>query len=403
MELATDAGASAPANETAAPTPQPVVIVDNSPPSIDDTMEAAWAEMEQRDRESQQQSERPRDPTGKFVSTKPAIENNTEQSAEAPEVAPAEGEAPEAQTEPESAETQATTEPEQAPVEGPPTYSADMKAKFAEAIKDRDLQAYIAKRDAQQNDAIIRLQEHTKQQEQFVRSFDDLSRTILAYKDDFARRGITAPQAVASLLAVQRSLEQRPFDTWVDIGRRVGIDLADIMQRAGVDPNVLRSINLQPQQPNQELTAFQEELRNSKAEIAELKRRLEHQDQSTQQWELSQANQAITDFAKDKPYFDEVRGDMARLLQTGLAADLPAAYKKACALNESVSAKVQADQRKAEESKRKADAEAKKIEEQKKAEDARKSAAVNVKSVPAKGTPKSMDDELRAGVERLYG
>jgi hypothetical protein len=397
MELATDAGASAPANEPAV-APQPVTIVDNSPPSIDDTMEAAWAEIEKRDKESQEgATDRPRDASGKFISTKP---EGSEQPAEASEAAP-EGEAPEADAAKDSAETQPATGAAQPPPELPPTYSAEMKAKFAKLPAEfRDVQEYIAKRDGQQNDAIVRLQDNLRQQEQFVKSFDDLSRTILAYKDDFARRGITATQGIANLLAVQKSLEQQPFNTWVEIGRRVGIDLGQILQTAGIDP---RTINIQPQQPNQEVSALQAELRNARAEVAEVKRRLEHQDHSAQQWELSQANQAITDFAKDKPYFEQVREDMAVLLQTGRAATLADAYTKACRMNDTVAAKLQEDERKAGEEKRKAEEKAKKAEEQAKAEAARKSAAVNVKSVPAKSNPKTLDDELREGINRLYG
>lgn len=402
MELATDVGASAPATATPAPSsPTPVTIVDATPnidASMEAEMEAVWAKMEAEDKAQQQ----PRDPQSKrFVSKdgagkyEAAPNASTEQQAEPTEGATEQG-AKEGEAAKESADPNAEDAAKaQAPaVEAPPTWSAEMRTKFQSLPQEfRDLQAYAAKRDDQQNQVIIRHQEQLKQAEQLVNAYEPLNNVLLAHKDDFARRGILPAQGVAFLLQAQRQLEQNPVGALIDIARSVNVDLAAVLQAAGIDP---RQYGTTQNRPDPYVSQIEAKLNQALQKIDAFESRQVQQQTVAEQQIVTDAEQAIADFAKDKPYFEEVREDMGILLQAGRVKDLPAAYKKACAMNDSIASRIQADQRAKDEAKRKAD-------EQAKAAEARKSAAVNVKSVPAKSNPTTIDDDLRAHLDRIYG
>lgn len=60
--------------------------------------------------------------------------------------------------------------------------------------------------------------------------------------------------------------------------------------------------------------------------------------------EQTQLQNEIQSFSQDKPYFEEVKEQMAGLLQAGLADDLQSAYDKAIRLSDGVFQKVQAEQ-----------------------------------------------------------
>jgi hypothetical protein len=117
--------------------------------------------------------------------------------------------------------------------------------------------------------------------------------------------------------------------------------------------------------------------------------------QEAEQTTFSELQRTISEFAKDKPYFDEVRPYAAALLEKGLANDLQSAYDMAVHANPTIRAQLQAEQNAAAEAKRQAEAKAK-------ADQARRAAAPNVRSGPASNpSPKSMDDTMREAYRRI--
>lgn len=72
----------------------------------------------------------------------------------------------------------------------------------------------------------------------------------------------------------------------------------------------------------------------------------QRQEQIRQQEALAQQTKSVDAFAADpkNKYFDEVSNDILRFIQTGVAADLSAAYEMACWANPAVRAKILADQ-----------------------------------------------------------
>ena len=85
--------------------------------------------------------------------------------------------------------------------------------------------------------------------------------------------------------------------------------------------------------------------------LAQLQQEIEYRDRyinnvqrASQSSEQQQLQEGIAQWAQDKEYFEEVRSDMAFLIESGKAADLDSAYKMALRLNESVFEKTQAAQ-----------------------------------------------------------
>lgn len=356
-------GAPAPA---AAPAIESTPSIDTAPPAvgapepkpeptIDDTLNAAW---------DKAQTGVERGEGGKFVAKNadaPA-ETKSEDSAVQPTETPVE-----------------TVKPS---IDAPNTWTAEAREHWAKLPPET--QEYILRRESESHKAI------TSQGDR-LKSYEPLEKVISQYRQDFERRGLDAARSVATLFEAQRMLDQNPMEGLASIAQSYGIDLRAILtgQQQAPAPEV--------GQLRQHISRLEQQLNDYQS-----------QHQSAQQ----RADAAVVqEFAKQtdasgkplRPHFDEVREDMAMLLQNGRAETLEAAYEKACKLNETVSKRIEADQRKAAEEKRKAEEAAKQAELKKRAEDAAKAAKVNVKSGTAHPTPKTLDDTLAEIARRAYG
>lgn len=83
-------------------------------------------------------------------------------------------------------------------------------------------------------------------------------------------------------------------------------------------------------------------------ELNQLKSQLNRFQTEREQMENAQMNSEISNFAKDKPYFDAVRETMAGLLQSGVASNLQTAYEKAIRLHDDIWQKEQETARQAQ-------------------------------------------------------
>lgn len=371
MDTAVEAGATAPANETAAPeivnaateTATPEASIESS---LEQSLNAVW-----------DKNNPPRAADGKFAPRD--AEANTEQAA--PEDAAA--------TEPTDQPETKTPEPAQPAIAAPVSWSADAKAKWASVPPE--LQQFIAKRETEAHQAITRMGMERNTLEKQIKEFEPVHQLLNARKDDLARRGINASQAIATLFDAQARLDANPVDGLVQIGLSYGIDLRPVFagQQSQVDTNSPAIAQIQ-----QKLDALEQRnahLEKIQAERDERERRAQEQAEAASQSELSQE---IEKFKQDKPYFEEVRAMMAALLQGGAAEKLEQAYDMAVNAHPEIRQRIQADQRAKEEAARQAEA-------QKKAEAARKAASVNVRTTQAAPAPKSLDDTLNAVADRM--
>jgi hypothetical protein len=220
---------------------------------------------------------------------------------------------------------------------------------------------------------------------------EPVEKVLAPFADEIAQRGVSKAQAVYSLLQAQRMLDTNPIGGTMQILQSYGFNPAQVAQaivaHAQQQPNAPQY--QQPQQAYQQQQQVMPYVAALEAKVQQLESKWGEQERATYEYETQRLNQQIDDFAKDKPYFDEVRPMMATLLQGGQAQDLDTAYDMAVNASPSTRERLREEARKAEEGKRKA-------EQKSKAEQARKSTAVNVKSGPS-GTasnPKTIDDTL---------
>lgn len=339
----------------------------------------------------------PRDPvTKQFVKAGDPAEATDPAAAD-----PAKGAAEAAVKNPADLPEDAKPEPAKATppvpaIDAPHSWSAAEKAQWASVPPA--LQTYIAKREADAHQAITRAGEQHKQLEQQVKTYEPFEQLITAHKDHFVKHGITPAQSFATLLDVQRRFEANPAAGLVQLGLQYGIDLRGVFsgqqQHAQIadDPRIAQ-LETRNATLEKRLAAFESKV--TERETAE---------RTAQEADVAKV---ITDFAKDKPYFADVKALMGRFLNPVRdnagniigppeASTLDEAYDMAINAKPDIRSRIQEDQRKQDEVKRKA-------EEAKRADEARKANSVNVKSDTAtRATPKSWEDEVAEMGRRAY-
>jgi len=343
MDLDTNDGASAPAMDTAVSAPEvtnDLVTTEAPAVSIDDTLKSVYDKLHPT-----------RASDGKFASKEPQnaapAEPTSDQPAEVPQVE--------------------TAKPS---IDPPNSWSSEQKAQWASIPPAA--QEYIARRETEAHQAITRAGQRLKEVEPVTQVLD-------AYAQDFAQKGISPAQGIAILANAQRQLDANPVQGLIDIARSYGIDLSHAFQGDG-----------QAQQVAPEVMQL-------RSEIDQLKGYLTQQQRSAHEAQMTTLQSEIATFAKDKPYFDEVRPTMAALLQNGQAETLDAAYDMAVHALPTTRSRILEDQRKAEDAKRTA-------EQKAKAEQAKRATGANVRSSIATGAnPKTIDETLAAIARQHYG
>jgi len=160
--------------------------------------------------------------------------------------------------------------------------------------------------------------------------------------------------------------------------------LASLAYQYGIDIGQVQATPV----PDQQVYALQSEIQQLKGVVDNFYRTQQQREQST-------LNSEIAKFAEGREHFEQVREDMAALLQAGRAKDLSDAYDQAIWANPQIRTALLAKQQ--------AEAAAK-VDAERKAKDARKANAVNVTrrgSVPASAPTGTMDDTIRATAQKL--
>lgn len=353
----------APATSPAAPSTAPDVAVTppapavaEAQPTIDDTLEDTWERLHREPLE--------RDETGRFV--------------------PKNGKAPDTEKTAQADQNSAVTpqaekiEPATPAIDPPQSWTAEARASHWAKLPP-EAQTYIAQRESEAHKAITSYGERLK-------SYEPLEQVITQFKDDFSRRGLQPAQAVAYLANAQRQLDQNPIDGLISIGLTYGIDLRPLLTgQTGSLPTPDPRVG----QVEQRLNQIQQDFKRQ-------------QDTLEQQLQAD-ADATLKEFAKDKPYFEDVRKLMSSFVKDGHTASLQDAYDMAVNASPQIRARIQADQRAADEKKRQADESKRQEEAKAKAAEAQRSAKVNVRSSSAHPNPKTMDDTLEETWRRLHG
>jgi hypothetical protein len=359
LEDANGAAPVADAASTAAPISE--APAESAAPSIRDTMAAVLKKYPVQGDDGRFESRFPRD--------EPATDAAPDKAAPA---------AVETSDQPETLQAETAPAPS---IEPPASWSADVKAKWA--ALPPDVQAYIAKREGEAHQAITQAGAKLK-------GYEGLDAVIGPRRDALRASWGDEGAAIKQLFDLSDFATRDPagFVQWFASQNRVDLSrLTTAPANAALaDPQV---------------AALQHEIQTIKSNL-------------TQQ-QMAQMDADIRRFADAKgddgaplrPHFDEVKAEMGRLIQAGIAATLEDAYAKAIRTNDAVWAKVQAEEA-AKRAKAEADKQAKAREEAARAaKEAQRSASVNVRATGGvSGSParaQTMRETMEAVARRAYG
>jgi len=248
------------------------------------------------------ESPRPRDETGRFIpakAAKPATEEAPPVAKPAPEKPPEVVAAPIADGKPAPAAVEA--------IKPPQSLTPAEREEFAkappvvqQAIVRRERETQVALREA-------------AQAKHFHQSFQQ---ALAPYQGLIAANGGDPVKAVSGLLQTAQALATAPAQHRAQI-------VANLVRTYGVDISMLDSALAGEAQQSQ---GFDKESLLREAEERARKTIEEQQKQAA----LAQYRTEVEKFASEHEFYEDVRVDMAKFLQAGLANDMEEAYKFAC-------------------------------------------------------------------------
>ena len=199
-----------------------------------------------------------------------------------------------------------------------------------------------------------------------------IDKSIAPYKEYLSQLGVTPEVAFPNLLKTERTLRTGSPQEKVEMFQKLAHDY-------GIDIGALANI------------PYDANLAQLKAQKEWLESQLQASQDFKQSHEDAQIQSVIEDFGSQHEFFDDVRMQMADLLDSGLATDLSDAYAKAIRLNDDVFAKAQAKQQ--------ANSKTAQLSKANQAAQAAKQSAVQVKGSPIgvknQAAPKSTEDAVR--------
>jgi len=190
-------------------------------------------------------------------------------------------------------------------IRAPASWSPAAKATFDKLPPE--VQQAVAKREQEIDHGLRRKSEEVKR-------YEPLEQLIAPRRAVWAAQGMDEASAIKTLLAAQDLLERDPKQGLEFVARSYGVNIANL--------------SAQPQgQPQQAQPAP-----DSHPEIAYLKQQLQDLQAQVQTAQTAPLLSQIEAFQNDPAnlYFENVRDDMAVLLNNGKATDLKEAYEMAC-------------------------------------------------------------------------
>lgn len=337
--------------------------------SAEDALGSIFDEIESRDESGDEStSDRPRDEQGRFAKKTDEEDEPAETAAEES----AEGEATEITADhgedegDEAAAVQA--------LDAPASWSATAKASWPSLSPE--LQNEILKRETD-------WQRADGERANRLKGFEPIDAALEPVRQHLNLHGVEPAQYVRQLVAADQFLRTQPQQAIQWIAQQYGIDFSAMHRQAeeaeNLDPSIAPIVQ----------------------EVNALKSYIQRQEHERQQAEATRLQMEIGNFAKDKPYYEDVRADMAALLGGGRATDLQTAYDMAIWANPATRAKIQAESTATTEKKRQEEAAAK-------AAKAKRVAQTNLSSRGTAGgsTPDQFanrEDELNALYDRVQG
>lgn len=261
--------------------------------------------------------------------------------------------------------------------------------------------------------------------EQLKQRYSQIDQAIAPHTDALRQMNATPGDAVNRMFLWFKALAGRPEQAFPELARAMGVDwgrLTPAQQQAAQQPGQgQQQPALEGQQQPAEIPPYVQELQNRYDQLVRYTQGIGDRfggiEQNIQTQNEARTRENLSLWSKEKPYFEEVRQDMAQLIQTGVVplrpdgqVDLDKAYENAIYLNPTVRAKVIAEQQQANQQVQSEAQRASTTAQQSQVTKARKAAV----SIPAQGPPGaplagkqqkpqklSVRDSLKAAVAEL--
>lgn len=335
----------------------------------------------------ERETRRTRGPQDRLPERKGAKDQQAER-----EEADAEGEQ---QEQPETETEGQEQQDQQEQVAAPEAWPKEAKAEWANL--PATVQAAIAKREVDGAKGVEQLKQSLKQ-------FEPIAQVLQPRMESIRQFGHSPAEAVGQLFAwfdalgqdVERVKSGQPVVAFPLLAQSFGLDPKTLFGGAPAQPGTEKKAEEQPAGDipapvQQYITALEQKLGNMTKAIEQKFGALENTFATQRE---AQTQELIDAWAKDKPYFKDVKVMMGHLLASGQipalpngAADLDTAYEQAVYANRDTRARMLEDQRKKAEADTKAKAEKERRAQQDQVNGARKAAVGLGPSSPGTTTP----------------
>lgn len=267
---------------------------------------------------------------------------------------------------------------EEPDIEPPSTWRKDAKERWKSL--DKELKQELRKREDDYMSGISRY----KAGHEWASQFAPLAPRLQSLRDQFGSES----EGLKHFFELSDYSERDPvgFLTW--FAKVQNIDLASLVSGAQENPSK------ETAKPD---FSWKPQVGQIQQQLQDLKRHIDNEAEARAKEELKVIEKDIADFSKDKEHFEDLRGDMARILEAGLAKNLAEAYDAAIM--------IRPDIREKELAKRQAQAveESKKVAAEK-AKEARKASGISTRQhgvLDSKPVAGRLEDDLRETARKL--
>jgi hypothetical protein len=203
-------------------------------------------------------------------------------------------------------------------------------------------------------------------QGQVIAAYRPLGELLAKNREVFARHNAPPMEGVARLIEVQRRLDQDPVTTVAGIIKAYTPKNAHPATFVRAVAHALGAPRIGADGKPIPADPRDQEIAQLRSQITQMSQRLDGRDrqetevvQHQMAAQQQEVDQSITEWSKDKEFFEHVREDMAHFVESGQADDLDQAYDMACNANPEIRKHLAEKAKADEEAKAKADAEAK--------------------------------------------
>lgn len=227
----------------------------------------------------------------------------------------------------------------------PAPESLSREAKAAWDKSPPEIQAAFVKREQDMANGVAELKQRYSQIDQALAPHTDALRAMNATPGD----------AVNRLFLWFKALASRPAVAFPELAKNMGIDWAKLTTPAA--PTTPADGTAAPEIPEpvkNYIGSLEQQLRQMGQAVNQIGGRFGQVESSLNAQNEARTRENLSIWSQGKPYFEDVRQDMAKLIETGIVplksdgqVDLDTAYERAIYLNPDVRAKVLAEQQQA--------------------------------------------------------